>query len=175
MDGSYEALNDGNTSGDSEYYAVMTRDVLVASAFHYCDCVVARESGIYNIIDNLMWAPNVSSSPGSSTRQDLSKNKSVPFEFPEDEVDIETQVFKERFFKKSSSPIQIWESDAMDVDAERDFDTYDLDGISNVVKPIRKANIFKEKDHRIQRLLGTPSSVDEFGQGAARSSQSAAK
>lgn len=175
MDGSYEALNDGNTSGDSEYYAVMTRDVLVASAFHYCDCVVARESGIYNIIDNLMWAPNVSSSPGSSTRQDLSKNKALPFEFPEDEVDIETQVFKERFFKKSSSPIKIWESDAMDVDAERDFDTYDLDGISNVVKPIRKANIFKEKDHRIQRLLGTPSSVEEFGQGAARISQSAAK
>jgi len=34
--------------GRPEPHSIMTRDVLVAAAFHYCDCVRARKGGIYD-------------------------------------------------------------------------------------------------------------------------------
>lgn len=35
---------------------IMTRDVLVAAAFHYCDCVRARKGGIYDVVKAFMEA-----------------------------------------------------------------------------------------------------------------------
>ena len=35
---------------------IMTREVLVAAAFHYCDCVRARKAGVYNVVRDLMEA-----------------------------------------------------------------------------------------------------------------------
>jgi len=42
---------------------MMTRDVLIASSFHYCECVSARRSGIYEIIEDA-----VKISPPSKSR-----------------------------------------------------------------------------------------------------------
>ena len=35
---------------------IMTREVLVAAAFHYCDCVRARKAGVYDVVRVLMEA-----------------------------------------------------------------------------------------------------------------------
>ena len=37
-----------NLQGDIKHHSIMTRDVLVAAAFHYCDCVRARKAGVYD-------------------------------------------------------------------------------------------------------------------------------
>jgi ppGpp synthetase/RelA/SpoT-type nucleotidyltranferase len=37
-----------------DFFAVMNRDALIAACFHYCDAVVAREAGIYEIIKDMM-------------------------------------------------------------------------------------------------------------------------
>ena len=39
-----------------EPHSIMTRDVLVAAAFHYCDCVRARKAGVYNYVRRAMEA-----------------------------------------------------------------------------------------------------------------------
>jgi ppGpp synthetase/RelA/SpoT-type nucleotidyltranferase len=49
----------------------MTRDALVASAFHYCDCVLARDAGVYEIIHDLMRNTN----GGGSKRLRYGENK----------------------------------------------------------------------------------------------------
>lgn len=49
--------NSGGPSKDGErhdFFAVMNRDALIAACFHYCDAVVAREAGIYEIIKDMM-------------------------------------------------------------------------------------------------------------------------
>lgn len=37
-------------------HSIMTRDVLVAAAFHYCDCVRARKAGVYDYVRQAMEA-----------------------------------------------------------------------------------------------------------------------
>jgi len=37
-----------NTQAVINSHSIMTRDVLVAAAFHYCDCVRARKAGVYD-------------------------------------------------------------------------------------------------------------------------------
>jgi len=37
---------------------IITRDTLIASAFHFCDCVTARESGIYSAIEKAVKSPS---------------------------------------------------------------------------------------------------------------------
>ncbi|KAL7544391.1 hypothetical protein ACHAWF_007773 [Thalassiosira exigua] len=45
----------GAPLGDAR--SIMTRDVLVAAAFHYCDCVRARKAGLYDHARRAMVAP----------------------------------------------------------------------------------------------------------------------
>ena len=47
-----ELIDDGLT----EPFFIMTRDVLVAAAFHYCDCVRARKAGVYDYARRAMEA-----------------------------------------------------------------------------------------------------------------------
>ena len=42
--------------GRPEPFSIMTRDVLVAAAFHYCDCVRARKAGVYDYARQAMEA-----------------------------------------------------------------------------------------------------------------------
>ena len=42
--------------GLPEPFSIMTRDVLVAAAFHYCDCVRARKAGVYDYARQAMEA-----------------------------------------------------------------------------------------------------------------------
>lgn len=56
---------------DAQFHAVMTRDALVASAFHYTDCVIAREAGIYDLIDNLMRSTTTSNKALKGEEQTL--------------------------------------------------------------------------------------------------------
>ncbi|KAL7445972.1 hypothetical protein ACHAXM_010344 [Skeletonema potamos] len=44
------------TSGGSQPHSIMTRDVLIAAAFHYCDCVRARKAGVYDYVRETMGA-----------------------------------------------------------------------------------------------------------------------
>lgn len=41
-------------NGRAEYHSIMTRDVLVAAACHYCDCVRARKAGVYDYVRQAM-------------------------------------------------------------------------------------------------------------------------
>jgi len=45
-----------NDNFDDEPHSIMTRDVLVAAAFHYCDCVRARKAGVYDYVRQAMEA-----------------------------------------------------------------------------------------------------------------------
>jgi ppGpp synthetase/RelA/SpoT-type nucleotidyltranferase len=70
------ANNDMDDDGDMSatgYYAVMTRDALVASAFHYCDCVMARDAGIYEIISD--WMRSTSTRSGMSEKKNKKTTK----------------------------------------------------------------------------------------------------
>lgn len=44
------------TPGGSQPHSIMTRDVLIAAAFHYCDCVRARKAGVYDYVRQAMGA-----------------------------------------------------------------------------------------------------------------------
>ena len=46
-----------NSRGGIEPHSIMTRDVLIAAAFHYCDCVRARKAGVYEYVRQAMKAP----------------------------------------------------------------------------------------------------------------------
>lgn len=47
-----------NQGQRQDFFAVMNRDALIAACFHYCDAVVAREAGIYEIIKDVMGSKN---------------------------------------------------------------------------------------------------------------------
>ena len=63
--------------------SIMTRDVLVAAAFHYCDCVRAREAGVYDFARQAMVAKATQFNAGQAMKasldvqNDQEKNKSV--------------------------------------------------------------------------------------------------
>ena len=50
--------NEGDQINSKDDFFVMTRDTLVASAFHYCDCILARDAGIYDVINGIMRNPS---------------------------------------------------------------------------------------------------------------------
>ena len=71
---------------------MMSRDALIASAFHYCDCVTARNSGVYEIIEeavkmssNLAIGPFIRKNSSSSVNKHL-----LPFRDAENFIDIKT-------------------------------------------------------------------------------------
>lgn len=43
-------------SRKTQPHSIMTRDVLIAASFHYCDCVRARKLGVYNYVRQAMGA-----------------------------------------------------------------------------------------------------------------------
>jgi hypothetical protein len=49
-------------------HSIMTRDVLIAASFHYCDCVRARKAGVYDYVRQAMGAPGAFS---EQKRQEL--------------------------------------------------------------------------------------------------------
>lgn len=66
---------DSDQMNSGDYFVVMTRDTLVASAFHYCDCVLAREAGIYDVINGIMRnPPSLQEALLPSLREDVMKN-----------------------------------------------------------------------------------------------------
>ena len=64
-----EEENGGGIEGEMERerkYMFMSRDTLIASSFHYCDCVIAREMGLYDFIHSAMRSTNGRSNDGSN-------------------------------------------------------------------------------------------------------------
>ena len=61
---------------------VVSRDTLIAAAFHYCDCVMAREAGIYNIVKDVMRMKHVTESNSKllspSTKLTIENKKLLP-------------------------------------------------------------------------------------------------
>ncbi|KAL7541268.1 hypothetical protein ACHAXR_010763 [Thalassiosira sp. AJA248-18] len=58
--------------GRPDPHSIMTRDVLVAAAFHYCDCVRARKAGVYDYARQSMEA-----SLDIRTRKELERKKQL--------------------------------------------------------------------------------------------------
>ncbi len=50
----------------NERFIFMSRDTLVASSFHYCDCVIAREMGLYDVIHSVVRSTGSTGSAGSA-------------------------------------------------------------------------------------------------------------
>eukprot|EP00986_Skeletonema_menzelii_P008789 scaffold3811_cov148-Skeletonema_menzelii.AAC.7 len=55
--------------GKQTQHSIMTRDVLIAASFHYCDCVRARKAGVYDYVRQAMGASAGASS--DQKRQEL--------------------------------------------------------------------------------------------------------
>ena len=67
---------------DNNIPTVVSRDTLIAAAFHYCDCVMAREAGIYNIVKDAMRMTHISGSNtkllSSATKVSIENKKLLP-------------------------------------------------------------------------------------------------
>lgn len=51
-----DIVNEWSGKERKQPYSIMTRDVLIAAAFHYCDCVRARKAGVYDYVRQAMEA-----------------------------------------------------------------------------------------------------------------------
>ena len=72
-DAMWQNEEDGEARTRSEEpHSIMTRDVLVAAAFHYCDCVRARKAGVYDYARRAMEA-----SSDGMMRKDLESRKQL--------------------------------------------------------------------------------------------------
>lgn len=80
-DDTFSDWNDGddefsNWSAEilSDRPEIISRDTLIASAFHYCDCINARRSGMYDMIDRMVTSPDgeMILPPASSSHNDHS-------------------------------------------------------------------------------------------------------
>ncbi len=103
------------SGGPTEPFSIMTRDVLVAAAFHYCDCVRARKAGVYDYTRQAMEASfglEVGKRGQLSLPHHLDQLEEVGGMDPErrDEYDVVT--------KGSQSIITVAECEAMVVGAE---------------------------------------------------------
>ena len=52
----WDSIDNERDDDGVEHHSIMTRDVLVAGAFHYCDCVRARKAGVYDYAKQAMEA-----------------------------------------------------------------------------------------------------------------------
>ncbi|KAL9184664.1 hypothetical protein ACHAXT_012634 [Thalassiosira profunda] len=60
----WQGVSPKRTPDEHQPHSIMTKDVLVAAAFHYCDCVRARRMGVYDFarqameasLDQRMWS-----------------------------------------------------------------------------------------------------------------------
>jgi len=80
--GEEDVKNDEHMKHKQQDFYFMSKDVLVASSFHYCDCVLAREMGIHDIIRSAMLSTTTTkaapSSATSSLRPTATSTKEVP-------------------------------------------------------------------------------------------------
>ena len=56
VDDQWSANSQKTTSEGTRPHSIMTREVLIAAAFHYCDCVRARKAGVYDYVRQAMGA-----------------------------------------------------------------------------------------------------------------------
>lgn len=71
-----EASIADDTHETSSFQNMMSRDALIASAFHYCDCVTARNSGVYEIIEEAVkMSSNTSIEPSIWQSRSSTMNK----------------------------------------------------------------------------------------------------
>lgn len=147
-----------SSSEDEEFHVVMTRDTLVASAFHYCDCVIARDSGIYDVFDNMMRA---------TTRHDYATGRKT-FKLQQKSDIMNREDGGDGKLLGSTSSIEVWDRDAVDVHAEPDVTMDNIDGFLEVASKFRVEDI-------TEGLLDAYNSVERFGQEATNISRSAAK
>lgn len=90
---------EANDNSDDEPHSIMTRDVLVAAAFHYCDCVRARKAGVYEYVRQAMEASlNMGMWKELERRQELWLSPAVS-----DEREVMTDYEK----KNANTPIDV--------------------------------------------------------------------
>jgi hypothetical protein len=99
---------------------IMTREVLVAAAFHYCDCVRARKAGVYDVVRVLMEAggangleerllplqPDQYEQKRQSQQQNLVWLPPISNEKPPKEDDTAIVVTKTTVHRRGKSPIE---------------------------------------------------------------------
>jgi len=153
----YEQEQENRNWGDQR---VVSRDALVASAFHYCDCIVARESGIYDIIDNLMRATGNSKYRPNLILGDtatLLGEEELPFESGlgiQQGNESVTDNFDDEYDNYKESAIEVVSSEL--VQMENDLN-YSFDN-------------FRSENNNLLGInaLLPPKSIQRFGEGAIR-------
>ncbi len=66
--------NDGDSNEKKEKFIFISKDTLVASSFHYCECVIAREMGLYDVIHSVMRSTTSKSTSKILDRVDLEQD-----------------------------------------------------------------------------------------------------
>lgn len=141
---------DDNDSDDSfDKFTVMTRDTLVASAFHYTDCVLAREAGIYEAVESMMKSTTSEHVQGGRTRRE-NPILALDFDSPVEELSLDSD-------------------DSVTLDVSRD----DVKDTPNSLSLVSKKNDRRKQDKK--RSIITKTGIEDFDVEAVKISQSAAK
>jgi len=170
---------------DAQFHAVMTRDALVASAFHYADCVIAREAGIYDLIDNLMRSTTTATKALNGAEQTL------PFGVLNTKKDLRNQADLTLFISPSEIKSDFKPS-TLDVGTDADFLSSAETGEDVVLSakideykrdPDERQNVQRDRDRSLT-ISGSKDahnggnrypSVEDFGSEATKISKSAAR
>ena len=141
---------DDNDSDDSfDKFTVMTRDTLVASAFHYTDCVLAREAGIYEAVESMMKSTTSEHVQGGRTRRE-NPILALDFDSPVEELSLDSD-------------------DSVTLDVSTD----DVKDTPNSLSLVSKKNDRRKQDKN--RSVITKTGIEDFDVEAVKISQSTAK
>lgn len=66
--------NAGDSNDKKEKFIFISKDTLVASSFHYCECVIAREMGLYDVIHSVMRSTTRKSTSKTLDRVDMEQD-----------------------------------------------------------------------------------------------------
>lgn len=147
-----------------QFHAVMTRDALVASAFHYTDCVIAREAGIYDLIDNLM----------RTTKTSPREERTVPFGMLKTEVDLRNRKDLSRITRPSDS-----KDGLSGIALDFAIDEYSKEPYQeqNVERPLDEDEALTTRRERqnVQNGRSGLPSIEDYGSEATKISKSAAR
>jgi len=155
---------------DPQFHAVMTRDALVASAFHYTDCVIAREAGIYDLIDNLM------RTTGTSTKASPPREEeTLPFGVLKTTMDLRNKADIARIPRPSDV-----KDDFSGISLDIVIDEYSREPTNeeqNVEMPLDEDQPLTTRGERqnVQNGLSGLPSIEDFGSEATKISKSAAR
>ena len=116
----------------------------------------SRDSGIYDVFDNMMRA---------TTRHDYARKT---FKLQQKSDIMNREDGGDGKLLGSTSSIEVWDRDAVDVHAEPDVTVDSIDGVLKVTSKFRLGDI-------TEGLLDAYNSVERFGQEATNISRSAAK